>query len=212
MTFNVEIRGPLTKKEYKILKKELWTHGKEIYYSDEFVIFFPENRNLKLKKNQLRIKVNNFGATIYLKDSRRGNVELILSKRLSETGGKTALRILGFLGPYFDVSVAPAKRFDYSYNGAMISIKTYCIIGPHFEIDKKVETKREINQAKQNLLEIAHVLNLRVWTDKEYKEHVENSWKNIRRLELSEVEKIYQQETIDAAKLLKRIVRQRKTK
>jgi len=208
MPFTVEIRGPLTNKEYKRLILGLKMHGTETYYSDEFDIIFPENPKLHLKKDQLSIKRNNFGATLYLKGGSRGTSEL----KLSGEAGARLLQMFRFFGLYQRVSISPARKVEYKYKGALFTVKTNCVIGQHYEIKNTLGEKENKEKAKKTLLGIAQLLNLRVWTDKQFKAHKKKSWKNIASLELLDVEKLIAQKTIDSSKLKKRIIDNRKTK
>lgn len=72
--------------------------------------------------------------------------------------------------------IALAWREDFQYQGIQISLKTRCIIGPHWEMESTVTNKHQTTQLKQELLKLAKQLGLKVWTEQEYRQHTHAKW------------------------------------
>lgn len=167
----VEIRGMVSYRQLKILGQKLKKEGKFLGRKKQAVIFFQENKILKLPKDSLRIKKDETGMEVYLKLKTGQEIELLLRSQ----DYKKAIAFFHFFG-FVRYSIAPALREDYLYRGAIISLKWRCIIGPHFEIEKIVSAEKEIAKTRKKLLTLTKHLGLEVWSDKEYLEYKSRAW------------------------------------
>ncbi len=170
MSTEVEIRGPLPKGEYKRIFSLLTKRGKLTKTSWQKVIFFHVRKdNLSLKKDHDQEKI-----VLKYGDWQKGNrkeVEVHLQKGQFEK----ALTVFKWLG-LNKGRVAPALRQDFSYRGIQISLKTRCVIGPHYEMETNVSSLRQISITQKKLVRLAQSLGLKVWTELEYRQHTHARW------------------------------------
>lgn len=206
MPFEVELRGPLTTKELNNLLTFLETNGQKIKESDEFVLFFPENSSLNIEKDQLRIKKNDYEEKIVFKDHFGSETEVMLKK--DEL--KNIIKLFSLLN-FNLVTLAPARRWDFVYKGITFSLKTNCIIGPHFEAELITELKEKINEVKEKITKVILDLNLNLWSNEEYSKHKKECWKNIQPIELNNIYSLLLKGTIDSAGLIDYVIHQSKT-
>lgn len=170
MTTEVEIRGPLTESEYARLLSFLKKKGKLLKEADQLAIFFHGLKdNLSLKKDHsLEKLVLKKGGWHH---GNRQEIEVILEKGQFDN----ALKLLKALGYTLGHKV-PAFRQDFSYKGVQISLKTKAVIGPHYEMETIVSRRKQIAHVKKRLLLIAKELELKVWTERAYREHTRRMW------------------------------------
>ena len=206
MSFEVELRGPLTTIELSNLLTFLETNGQKIKESEEFVLFFPENSLLNIKKDQLRLKKNDYEEKIIFKDHFGSETEVMLKK--GEL--KNIINLFSLLH-FNQVTLAPARRWDFVYNEITFSLKTNCIIGPHFEAEQITKLKENINEVKEKITKAIFGLNLKVWSDEEYSKHKKERWKSIKPINLKQIHSLLLKGTIDSASLVDYVIHQSKT-
>lgn len=206
MSFEVELRGPLTTKELSDLLTFLETNGQKIKESDEFVLFFPENPLLNIKKDQLRLKKNDYEEKIVFKDHLGSETEVMLKK--DEL--KNIIQLFSLL-QFNQVTLAPARRWDFIYKGITFSLKTNCIIGPHFEAEQITDFKEKINEVKEKITRVILDLKLNIWSDEEYSKHKKECWKNIQPIELNQILSLLLNGTINSTCLIDYVIHQSKT-
>lgn len=170
MKTEVEIRGPLTSYQYHDLLKLLKKEGHLLKESNQLAIFFKvKKNNFSLKQDhELEKMVLKFGG--WQKGSRK-EIEVILQKGQF----KNALELLKGLG-YNQGHKVPAFRRDFIYKGVWVSLKTKAVIGPHYEMETTVGSRSKIKLAKEKLLKISQELNLKVWSEAEYRNHTHRRW------------------------------------
>lgn len=167
----VEIRGPLSYHQLKSLTRKLRKESRFLGKKKQEVIFFQENKILHFPKDHLRIRKDKRGEKVCLKLKSGQEIEFFLKEREY----KKAITFFKFFG-FNHYSISPSWREDYSYQGATISLKWRCIIGPHFEIEKIVNNKNETAKTHKKLLILAGHLDLKIWSEKEYLEHKSHCW------------------------------------
>lgn len=166
----VEIRGPLTEKEYRRLLGILKKKGKLLKEGEQTVIFFHMKRNaLNLKKDHRQEKVVlKFGEW---QEGSRKEVEVILGKGQFAN----ALELFKGLGLTKGYRL-PAFRQDFLYKGVQVSLKTKAVIGTHYEMETLAKGGGEEKKIKESLLEIARELGLKAWSDEEYRRIAHEKW------------------------------------
>lgn len=170
MRTEVEIRGPLTEKEYQRLQKFLERKGKLIKAGDQMVIFFHMAEHaMNLKKDHKLEKI-----VLKIGQWQKGNreeIEVLLRK--GQFGN--ALKLLKGLG-YNKGYRIPAFRQDFLYRGIQISLKTKAVIGTHYEMETLAAGQREATGKKKSLLAVAKSLRLKVWSEAEYRRIAHERW------------------------------------
>lgn len=170
-SIEVEIRGPLTERQYQKLRSFLRKRGKLLAARDQQVIFFHYHKhNLSLKKDHEKEKIVIKLGKDWQKESRQ-ETEVHLEKG-QFANALTLLKHLGFTKGY----CAPAWREDYLYRRTQISLKTKCVIGPHYEMEKTVTSSAAASALKKRLMALAKELELKVWSEKEYRRHTHQMW------------------------------------
>lgn len=171
----VEIRGPLSIKQLKILSAKLKGECKFLGKSNQRVIFFQENKILKLPKDCLRIKQDENGELVCFKFQNSFDSCQELEFFLKKGEYQKAIFFFQKIG-FLTYSTAPAEREDFLYKNMKISLKNKCIMGPHYEIEKIINQKSALKKTKKELLSLAKEFNLKVWDENEYLNHRRYCW------------------------------------
>ncbi len=198
MKMEVEVRGPLTNKEYNTLCDFLSTNGSEIYTNSEVVLFLQENKKLGIKKDIFRLKKKGKKEILQFKNRFGEEIEIELEKG----GIEKMLKLLNVLG-FEKVSIAPAFRRDFLYKGVKFSLKSKCIIGPHYEAEIIVSDKDRIQIAKEKLMKTINELKLKAWNENEYLEHKARAWKNIKPINIEKILKVGLNEVLGSYNFVK---------
>ena len=170
MRTEVEIRGPLTEREYQRLLKFLKKNGQLLKEGEQMVVFFEMRRHvMNLKKDHKREKI-----VLKLGEWQKGNreeIEVVLRK--GQFGN--ALKLFKGLG-YKKGYRIPAFRQDFLYQGIQISLKTKAVIGTHYEMETLSVGQKGVGEKKRNLLAVARSLKLKVWSEAEYRRIAHERW------------------------------------
>lgn len=171
----VEIRGPLSNKQFKSLSRSLKKDGRFLDRYNQLVIFFQQNIILNIAKDALRIKKDESGEKVCFKKQTRSDSSSELEFYLKNGEYKKAIKFFQLIG--FDkYSLAPAARWEFLYRGVRVSLKNKCIIGPHYEMEVMVGERWEADKTKKRLLVLARKLGLKVWAPEEYSRHKSSCW------------------------------------
>jgi len=179
----VEIRGPLSKKQFNILKRFLEKNGRIERKINQSTIFFKN-----LGDKDLRLRWDNNGNTILVIKGEKSNqfarkeVEL----KLLPYSWKQALKFLIVLG-FNKGQIGRMQRFDYRYKTFKIALRRKTVIGDHFEIEIIVRSKKEINKTIKKLKDFAKKLQLQIWSEQEYRKVLRENWSKIAVTDLSKL-------------------------
>lgn len=166
-------RGPLNQEKLETLLHYLRHHGKLVREENERAVYFDgsifpqigdfntgfSRISMKFKKShsEMRLKIGNPS------EPRREKIIVKVSKKQT----KNLLLILNKLGlknGYY----RPALRSDFELYGTVVSIKTHCVMGDHFEINGK---NKAIN-ANQCIGAMISELGLSFWTREHYQKRI----------------------------------------
>lgn len=164
----VEIRGLLTKREYKQLTALLNQIALDKMKDDRKTTFFIVSGKTLKVTNQ----ISQGSAKIALKTGDltkvHGQTEYELT--ILPEQFDTAVELFRQLGYGNMIANSIQRRVNYCYKQSNVSIKWTSEWGYHYEIDKQVDSIQEIEVTREELLQIAQELGVRVMTDTEFEE------------------------------------------
>lgn len=170
MRTEVEIRGPLTEREYQRLLRFLRKKAQLLKEGEQTVIFFEMRRHaMNLKKDHKAERI-----VLKLGEWQKGNreeIEVSLRKGQFDNALKL-LKGLGFTRGYR----IPAFRQDFLYQGVQVSLKTKAVIGTHYEMETLAVSQLEAEEKKRHLLAVARSLKIKVWSEAEYRRIAHERW------------------------------------
>jgi adenylate cyclase class IV len=192
--YEIELRGPLGKGQAENLMKVLEAEGKLLKQTDEKLLFF-ETRNFgkigSFEKGNARLslKIVNGSAKLRLKygnalaqDRKEESVEIL------NGDSRNLLNILYNLG-IEEAFYRPTVRWDYFIDGITVSIKTNCVMGDHFEIERLVDENNDtfLKYEMQKLIDFANTHNLSIWSKDDYKNRVTSLMKEYPPVNINEI-------------------------
>lgn len=174
----VEIRGPLSHKEYESLKSTLATRGTHVESHEREMILLKElpGYSPDIGEREVDVRLRNTN----------GSCEIMIKRKVSRNNSGRAELSIPLPGATLEHARELAKAFGctkgvqifrnketYSYEGIEWSLVTAPKDIRYFEAELGVEREREIPDARERLSNVARSLNLTVYTDKEQKEFVD---------------------------------------
>lgn len=171
-------RGHLIKKQLEQLQKYLNKKGKLIRSNTELVVYFdtsifPQIGDFVTGFSRVSLKSTPHRAVLRIKDgnpsdSTRKEIVVAIKKKDCQS----LLYILNQLGLKYGY-YRPAYRQDFLLQKIIISIKTKCVMGDHFEIELKngASLKDPIIQF------ILSTYNLQFWSREKYQERISDNMK-----------------------------------
>src|SRR3989344_524724 len=165
--FEVEKRGILTKRGYDKLLSFLKKYGKSLGDDDKYVVYYIYSDKL-LKAVDNASKGN---AKISLKMNKIGNGSVFPETEIffhREDFTKIKFILDTIVTPE-KVMTGVQKRQNFIYKDCEFAIKWSKYWGYHFEIEKVVNDETQIQQANEDLENIAKELNIEIMSDGELK-------------------------------------------
>ncbi len=167
----VEIMGPLNKKEFTSLNKFMKRDAKFLGERDRFTLMYFKNKipkyigEIKGEKVDLRLRISNKKAEIVLKYGLFGYVnkreEIIIPIELSKFD--EAIRFLKYLG-WTKTVVYATKTYMYKYKNTELVITDIKDFGYSYEIEIMVNSEKDVSRTENELFKIIKDLNLRKYT------------------------------------------------
>lgn len=156
---DVEIRGPVAKKEYDKLFKTLTTAGDGQYLGHQIALTYSDKGH---NNREVRIEHKNGTAKIFVAVGKTGAREEIVTQ-LASGGFSDAVKMFAELG-YKKGTVTVQKVFSANYGGARFSI--YGSDGDAVYYEAVITTKgpTEAKEAKGKLEKLARNFKLPMWT------------------------------------------------
>jgi len=177
MTFEVEVRGPLTKGQYNRLIKNLEEKGKFVSEKSRLSVMYfrddiPEKSdNIKDDPVDLRVRITNKKAEIVMKygswggsDNRKEFIFPIDPDKFEE-----ALEFLKYLGWHIAVVYATKSRV-YTYKGiefAVVNIKDF---GYNYEAEILVNDDSKTKETYNKIRKICQEFDLREYNENEFEQ------------------------------------------
>lgn len=169
----IKYRGPLNKNQLEILSKYLSKKGKLIESTYEKVVFydtsiFPQIGDFITGFSRVSLKANRHGAVLRIKDGNPSaplrNEIVVFIKKKQCANLVYILHCLGLKYGYY----RPVYREKYLLENIVVSIKTKCIMGDHFEIELKEGTS--INDLK--IINLLKKFSLFIWSKNKYQQRI----------------------------------------
>jgi len=174
----IKYRGPLTEKQVKDLTDYLTQKGTLIESGYEQVVFFdtsifPQIGDFVSGFSRLSIKTDKNGAFLRIKkgnpsDPKRNNIKVPIKKK-DCTNLVYILNCLGLKYGYY----RPVYRRKFQLQNVVISIKTKCVMGDHFEIELPNVDKLNAPRVKNLLNKFA----LSFWSKNKYQQRINQKMK-----------------------------------
>ncbi len=168
-----EVRGCITQSDFNAIRADIEKDWGKLDESPELVIFFKG-------ENDLRLKLDKNGAVLVLKKTIDGESgsrqEIELKFKL-----KDIYKVISFIdqlgfkeGLFSYCHCFKASRADKS-----ISIKFNTKIGDLLEIDELVSEDADFTSVRNSLVKMFSKYGLNVWTNKAYKQIINDSWNGV---------------------------------
>jgi len=171
----IEYRGPLTENQVDQLVTYLAEEGTLIKEEFERVVFFetanfPAIGDFQTGTSRLSLKSDNKGTYFRIKE---GNPSDLSRKefdiKIEENDISNLIYILNRLG-LTDGFYRPTFRRDYKIGNLIISVKTKCVMGNHFEFELNDPDISSEDLIKKLILKFG----LSIWSKNQYKERIAN--------------------------------------
>ena len=168
-----EKRGPLGSEQLTKLADFLKGNATLIKEESEKVVFFdtkkfPAIGDFKNGSARISLKCDNKGNFIRIKEGNPSNeMRSEYSVELRRNDIENLVYILSRLG-LTNGFYRPTERTDFKYKNLIITIKTNCVMGDHFEIELIDSTAHFEDEIKELLNNVP----LTFWTTEEYKSKV----------------------------------------
>lgn len=168
-SFEVELRGILTKKGYDEVNKFLSKNAEILGSDDRETIFFiiPEKtlkvtRKISEPEAKIALKLGN------IKTGEQEEIEVSINPEDIDQ----VVKMFQGLG-FNETQYTSQKRNNYRYKGVEIAVKHSDDWGYHFEIELIVGNENEIPEAKTRLKKVTEELKLKVMSEEEIKKMCE---------------------------------------
>jgi len=175
--FEIELRGFLPKELDKgRFYTNLLKHFEQPDITDELTIFFKYDKDV-------RVKLNKYGLQFVLKQKPIKEEKSLQEETIvliSTTEAENFLKLLDSIG-YKEGLFSYCVRHDYSDNIGNFSVKFQSVIGDFWEFEKNVEGPDKYQETKKFLNDFAvDKLELKPWSDEEYKAYIKEKWADIK--------------------------------
>ena len=167
-----QYRGPLTDAQTKALIKHLKTRGELLYADPEKAVFFdtsvfPLIGDFVTGFSRLSIKADGTGTHLRLKEGNPSDVKRkAYTIKIEKKDCASLIYILNRLGLQYGY-YRPAFRYDFRVDGVLISIKTQCVMGNHFEFSVPDDFRRH-----PSLLQLKKKFKLSFWSKRAYRTRI----------------------------------------
>jgi adenylate cyclase class IV len=178
----IEKRGFLTEEKYNELLNFLEKNGTSLGADDKEVIYYiyPD----KLLKVVHNLSKNN--AKISLKTNKVGGGSVFPETEVffDQKDFEKIKYIFDTIAKPEKVMDGIQKRINFEYKGCEIAIKWSEVWGFHFEIEKMVSEKSEVERAEEELQGMADELEIKILNDEELKEFTKKAEQNFNKTSL----------------------------
>lgn len=170
-----EKRGPLSDLQLNSLILFLTNYGELTNDYSEKVIFFDTKDFLSIGdfengSARLSIKSDQKGTFLRIKEGNPSDtIRSEYSVKLENEDSQNLIYILSRLGLTHGF-FRPTTRKDFVWGNLIISIKTNCVMGNHFELEL-IDSSLDFESSIENLIK---EVPLKFWTIKEYKDRINN--------------------------------------
>lgn len=176
----IKYRGRLTKEQLEQVLKFLTKKGKLMRANFEKVVYFdtsifPQIGDFITGFSRISVKSTAVRTVLRIKhgnpsDSQRSEIAVAIRKQ----DCANLIFILNQLGLKYGY-YRPAYRQDFSIQKFIISIKTKCVMGSHFEI----ELKKGASLKDPVILFLLSTYNLKFWSREQYQERIHEKMKKV---------------------------------
>jgi|GEM_PF-1727078 len=156
---DVEIRGPVAKKEYEKLKKLLAEAGERVLAEHRVAVLYSDRG---FNNRAVRIEHKNGTATIYIETGKVGE-RTELATELASGGFSDGVALLAELG-YKKASVSVREVLSCRYGGALFSLFDPGEDSFYYEAVITAQGPTEAKEAKEKLAKLARNFKLPVWS------------------------------------------------
>lgn len=169
----IKLRGNLTQKQLVQITKYLKEKGKLIKSGNEQVVFFdtsifPQIGDFATGFSRVSLKLDQNGALFRIKEGNPSNPkrnEIVVAIKKKHCPNLTyILNHLGLKYGYY----RPAYRQDFKLKKIIISIKTKCVMGNHFEI----ELMEGVSLTDPTITWLLKEFNLHIWSKVKYQSRI----------------------------------------
>jgi len=185
-TFEIELRGPLTKEQYDLLVKKFSKEGEFVQDKNRILIDYstmiPE-QGIKGRDKDIRLRVTNKKPEIIIKLGSWGGSEQReeLSIITQEGTFDTLVKVYNALG--YDKGVLCVRNSKvYNYKGVEFALVEVPNHSYFFEAEKLVTTDGKKDQAQKDIEKVCMDLDLSIYTDQEFYDYVEKLNKEANKL------------------------------
>ncbi len=176
-TFEIELRGSLTKKQYDLLIKKFSQEGEFVQDKNRVLIDYSTmipDQGIKGRDKDIRLRVTNKKPEIIVKLGTWGGNEQReeLSVFTEEGTFDTLVKIYNALG-YGKGVLCVRNSKVYNYEGVEFALVEVLNHSHFFEAEKVVNSESEKDQAQKYIEKVCRNLGLTVYTDQEFYDYVE---------------------------------------
>lgn len=171
-TFEIEVRGPLTREQYQELTKKFDTEGELIEEKERVLIdysTFLSGEEMETRKTDIRLRVTNTRPEIIVKlGSWGGNEQREELSVMAEQGSfDTLVKIFAVMG-YRKGMLCVRKTKAYRYKDVEFALVE--IPGSHYtyEAEKLVAADADKDTATSEIENVCSALGLQVYSDQEF--------------------------------------------
>jgi len=176
-TFEIELRGPLTKEQYDSLIKKFSEQGEFVQDKNRVLIDYSTmipDQGIEGRNKDIRLRVTNKKPEIIVKlGAWGGNEQREELSILTEEGTfDTLVKVYNALG-YGKGVLCERNSKVYNYNGVEFALVEVPNHSYFFEAEKVVTTEGEKDQAQKDIEKVCMDLDLSIYTDQEFYDYVE---------------------------------------
>ena len=176
-TFEIELRGPLTKEQYDSLIKKFSEQGEFVQDKNRVLIDYSTmipDQGIEGRNKDIRLRVTNKKPEIIVKlGAWGGNEQREELSILTEEGTfDTLVKVYNALG-YSKGVLCERNSKVYNYNGVEFALVEVPNHSYFFEAEKVVTTEGEKDQAQKDIEKVCMDLDLSIYTDQEFYDYVE---------------------------------------
>jgi len=161
----VEIRGPLTKREYLNLERFLKKNGRFVQKKDRVLIDYS-SESLESRENDIRLRVTNKIPEIVIKTGKLGGSDerREISVLTKKNNFDNLVKIFAALG--FKKGILCVRKGNiYDYKGVEFSVVEVPGHSFYFEVEKLIDNNKDKEVAKLELIKMCKQLKLKIFSN-----------------------------------------------
>ncbi len=156
---DVEIKGPVAKKEYEKLKKTLETAGENIFIEEQVIVSYTDRG---FNNRAVRLEHKNDKVVLFVETGKIGERKEIVVP-LARESFSAGIAMLAELG-YKKATVSNQEVFSAEYGGALFSLFDPDEETFYYEASISAGSPDQVKEAKKKLEKLARNFKLPMWS------------------------------------------------